>query len=210
MLESILDRCRRHSVAVRHLLLGKQWYVALEAMEFASGFHKGTRKDKITPEFSHQIEIAGLLLTLSDALLYPEETIAVSFLHDCPEDYDIGFEELEVKFGARIAKSTRLLTKTFRGKKINPDTYFGDMAEDPIASLVKGADRIHNQSTIVEVFSQEKQNAYIEETKTYILPMLKSARKICPKQFNAYMNIMFILNSQINLIKQINKSWGCP
>src|SRR6185436_11852732 len=137
MSESIIDRCQRHTIAVRHTLLGKNWYSALEAMEFAKGFHQGTRKDRITPEFSHQIEIAGFLLTLSSALLFPEETITVSFLHDCPEDYDIGFEELESKFGAKVSNATKLLTKTHRGHKRNPDTYFIDMIREPTESIIK-------------------------------------------------------------------------
>lgn len=196
----ILDRCQRHTIAIRHTLLGKGWYNALAAMEFAIGFHQGTRKDKVTPEFFHQIEIAGFLLTLSDGLLFPEETIAVAFLHDCPEDYDVGFEEIDSRFGSRVTKSTKLVTKTHRGRKITPEAYFNDMSEDPIASVVKGVDRINNQSTIVGVFSPDKQKAYVMETTGYIIPMLKIARKRCPRQFNIYQNIIFVLRSQLDMI----------
>lgn len=198
--ETILDRYQRHTIAVRHTLLGKEWFTALEAMEFASGFHKGTRKDKITPEFYHQIEIAGFLLTLSSGLIFPEETIAVSFLHDCPEDYDVGFKELDSRFGTRISRATELVTKTHRGRKITPESYFVAMADDPIASVVKGADRINNQSTIVPVFSREKQDLYLDETAGWILPMLKTARKKHPRQYDVYRNIMFVLKSQVDLI----------
>lgn len=202
--ESILDRYQRRTIAIRHTLLGKNWFNALGAMEFALGFHKGTRKDKITPEFFHQVEIAGFLLTLADSLCYPEDTIAVSFLHDCPEDYDVSFEEIESKFGHRVAMSTKLLTKTHRGRKIEPAAYFANMIDDPIASVNKGVDRINNQSTIVGVFSREKQDAYVVETSEYILPMLKAARKCCPRQFNAYRNIMFVLNSQLDMIRAVH------
>lgn len=200
----IIDRCQRHTIAVRHTLLGKNWYSALEAMEFAQGFHQGTRKDKITPEFFHQIEIAGFLLTLSNALSFPEETVTTSFLHDCPEDYDVGFEEIESRFGSKVSHATKLLTKTHRGHKRNPETYFEDMANDPIASVVKGTDRINNQSTIVGVFSRDKQNSYVEETTQYIIPMLKSGRKKYPQQFNVYQNILFVLRSQLNMICAIH------
>lgn len=199
-IEIIINRYQRNLIAIRHMLLGKGWYTALEAMEFALKFHQGKRKDNITPEFYHQVVIAGFLFTLSDGLLYPEETIAVAFLHDCPEDYDIGFEEIESRFGSKIARATKLLTKTHRGRNLSPEAYFSSMAEDPIASVVKGTDRIHNQSTIVGVFSREKQNIYITETNEYIIPMLKVARKNCPKQYNAYRNIMFVLRSQIDMI----------
>jgi (p)ppGpp synthase/HD superfamily hydrolase len=202
--EVILDRYQRHTIAVRHTLLGKGWFTALEAMEFALGFHKGTRKDKITPEFYHQIEIAGYLLTLSSGLMFPEETIAVSFLHDCPEDYDVGFKELDSRFSTRISRATELVTKTHRGRKIDPEVYFLDMEDDPISSVVKGSDRIHNQSTIVPVFSRDKQDGYLEETTNRILPMLKSARKKHPRQYDVYRNIMFVLRSQVDLIRAVH------
>lgn len=202
--ESIIDRVQRNTIAVRHTLIGKGWYTALEAMEFAGTFHKGKRKDGITPEFFHQIEIAGFLLTLSDSLLFPQETIAVSFLHDCPEDYDVGFEELEVKFGSKISRSTKCVTKTHRGAKSVPEILFGEMANDPIASVVKGVDRIHNQGSMLGVFSREKQGLYLEETDTLILPMLKAARKKHFRQYNAYMNIMFMLKGQCNMIRSIH------
>lgn len=185
---------------------GKGWYTALEAMEFAGNFHKGKRKDGITPEFFHQIEIAGFLMTLSDSLMYPQETVAVSFLHDCPEDYDIGFEELEVKFGSKVARSTKLVTKTHRGKKILPEVLFQEMADDPISSMVKAVDRIHNQGSMLEVFARSKQDAYVEETTNFILPMLKAARKKHFKQYNAYMNVMFVLKGQLSMIRAIHSA----
>ena len=202
--EIILEKYKKHTIAIRHTLLGRGWYSALNAMEFAMEFHKGTRKDKVTPEFYHQIEVAGFLLTLSDGLLYPDDVIAVSFLHDCPEDYDVGFDELDIKFGVRISSSVKNLTKIHRGQKVDPNTYFHNMINDPIASVVKGSERIDNQRTIVGVFSRAKQDAYILETNTQIIPMLKLARKACPKQYNAYRNIMFVLRSQVNMISAVH------
>jgi (p)ppGpp synthase/HD superfamily hydrolase len=198
--EIILDKCQRHTIAIRHTLLGKGWMTALEAMEFASNLHKGSRKDKITPEFYHQIEIAGFLMTLADGLILPEDTIATAFLHDVSEDYDVGFEELGAKFGSRITNAVNALTKKHRGKKVSPEVYFENIQFSPIASIVKGADRINNQSSIVGIFSRDKQNAYVVETEQFILPMLKSARKMHPKQYNAYLNVMFVLKSQLDMI----------
>jgi (p)ppGpp synthase/HD superfamily hydrolase len=198
--ESILDRVQRNTIAVRHTLIGKGWFTALEAMELGASLHKGKRKDGKTPEFFHQIEIAGFLLTIADMLLYPEDTIAVSFLHDAPEDYDIGFEELESKFNGRIARATKLITKTHRGKKVLPEVYFSEMVDDAISSVVKGVDRIHNQGSMLGVFPRAKQDLYVDETTNLILPMLKNARKKHFRQYNAYMNIMFVLKGQLSMI----------
>lgn len=109
-------------IALRYWLLGAshnspEFLICVDALEFASSFHTGKRKDGVTPEFLHQITIANYLRTLIPSLDYPSETIAVALLHDVAEDYDVGFDELEVKFGNRIAKSVELLTKTHRGHK---------------------------------------------------------------------------------------------
>jgi (p)ppGpp synthase/HD superfamily hydrolase len=175
-------------------------------MEFAMKFHSGTRKDKQTPEFAHQLDLVQLLTSLQNNFLYKEETIATAFLHDTCEDYDIGFEEIQSKFGEKISESVSLLTKKYRGSKTDPKTYFDVIAKNPIASLVKGADRISNIQTIPLVFSKEKQIEYIKETNEFILPMLKIARKNFPEQHESYQNLSIVLKSQIKLIEVIHSN----
>lgn len=53
-------------------LLGKGYFKALKAMEFAQLHHNGKRKDG-QEEFSHQVSQACYAITLSDYLLYPED-----------------------------------------------------------------------------------------------------------------------------------------
>lgn len=71
------------------------------------------------------------------------------------------------------------------------------MGYDPIASLAKGIDRMHNHQSMHGVFSAEKQKSCIEETETYILPMLHVARNQFPQQEAAYQNIKHVLQTQI-------------
>lgn len=191
---------------MRYWLLGRQYFVASAAMEFAAKFHTGTRKDNVTPEFDHQLTIAQVTRTYADRLTYPEETLATTFLHDTSEDYDVGFDELKVKFGERISEATKLLTKKYRGSKIPPQVYYGGIAEHEIASVVKGIDRVTNIQTMTGVFSLEKQQAYLDETKTLVLPMLKTARRKFQRQEEIYQNIKFILQSQIQLIEAIHEA----
>jgi hypothetical protein len=70
-----------------------------------------------------------------------------------------------------------------------------------VASIVKGADRVHNVNSMVGVFTKEKQARYAGEVEKYFLPMLKQARKNFPEQLDAYFNIMHMLRSQVNLLK---------
>jgi (p)ppGpp synthase/HD superfamily hydrolase len=196
---------QRLFIAMRYWLIGlskndKQYEPALEALEYAKHIHIGFRKDGKTPEFQHQIEICHYLRTLVDGLMYPGATLAAAFLHDVPEDYDISFDELEKKFGKQISDAVWLLTKQYRGEKKDIELYFDEMAHCPIASIIKGADRIHNHQTMHPVFKLEKQKAYILETDTYIIPMLKKARHINVRQEHIYENIKFVLRSQMAMV----------
>ena len=193
------------AISLRYYLLGCKYFQALKAMEFAAKFHTGMRKDGKTPEFSHQMLIVQYLRTLHSGLLEPEDTFSSGFLHDTPEDHDVGFDEIENKFGAKIAKSVRLLTKKYRGTVIPEQYYYEQIAEDSIASIVKGGDRNHNISTMVGTFTREKQLSYIEETEKFVLPMLKTARRNFPEQESVYENEKLLLKSQIVLIRKINE-----
>ncbi len=185
-------------LSLRYYLLGKGWYVAVDALEFGESVHTGLRKDGVTPEFEHQIRIAHYLRSLD--CLHPEETIAAALLHDVREDYNIPDRELTRRFGSTITTACILLDKN--GKE--HDAYFSGIADDAIASLAKGGDRIHNLQTMVGVFSREKQLKYVNEVRTQFFPMLKQARRSFPQQERAYENIKHMLESQIELIEVIN------
>jgi (p)ppGpp synthase/HD superfamily hydrolase len=185
-------------LSLRYYLLGKGWYVAVDALEYGESIHTGMRKDGVTPEFEHQIRIAHYLRSLD--CMYPEETIAAALLHDVREDYHVADRELTRRFGPTITTSCILLDKN--GKE--HDAYFCGIADDAIASLAKGGDRIHNLQTMVGVFSREKQLKYVNEVRTQFFPMLKQARRAFPQQERAYENIKHMLESQIELIEVIN------
>jgi (p)ppGpp synthase/HD superfamily hydrolase len=187
-------------LVLKHYLRGRGYATALRALSFARSYHVGKRRDGVTPEFEHQLSIALYLTTLKD-VMDEEKAVTCALLHDVMEDYDVGIEEIEARFGSDVARTVWLLTKTHRGVKKDPDTYFAEIADDPIASLVKGADRIHNVQSMVGVFSIEKQKAYIEEVETYFMPMLKRAGYNFPEQTAAYYNIRQMLKSQLQLLK---------
>lgn len=187
-------------LATRYWLYGKDYYTAVKAMEFAIQYHSGVRKDGITPEFHHQLSIASYVRTLPK-LKFPEETLTVCFLHDVVEDYDVPLTEIERRFGKDISHSVALLSKKIGGYEAKTEAYYKSMSDDPIASIVKGADRMHNFQTMVEVFTCDKQKRYMTECREYILPMLKEARRRFPEQEPAYENIKHVLLSQIGLIE---------
>lgn len=205
-----MERYNKLLIALRYYLYGKaednkDYLMTLKALDFSVRIHTGTRKDKITPEFQHQLEIAHYIRTLPN-IMYKPETIAVALLHDICEDYEVEFTEIESKFGEQVSDAVQLLTKEYKGIKKNIDDYFLFMQYDPIASIVKGADRINNQNSMVGVFTDEKINEYIYETETYILPMLRQARKRMPEQEAAYESIKISLTTQNRLIRHFQSN----
>lgn len=194
-------------VALRYYLYGKQYYVGMKAFNYGQKHHKGMRFDKVTPEYQHQVDIALYLTTLKD-IQDEELTLSVAMLHDVVEDYNV-IKDFETVFDKGIVDSVWRLTKPgSKGRSNEPLTpenkkmYFDKISEDPIASLVKGADRINNIQTMAGAFSKEKQKRYSDEVEEFFLPMIKKAMKNFPEQTPAYLNITNMLRCQLEFVKQ--------
>jgi (p)ppGpp synthase/HD superfamily hydrolase len=203
---NITDTYTKQFIAMRYWLLGRNYFLALDALEYASKLHTGKRKDGKTKEYFHQLSIGRYVKSISTSLEYPEETLATVFLHDVCEDYDIGFEEIESRFGGEVSQAVQLMTKKFRGYRKPDAEYYREITGNKVASVTKGADRIHNIQTMVDVFTYEKQKEYIQETEQYILPAIKEARRRFPKQESAYENIRHVLVSQIELLRAVHRA----
>ncbi|MBY3432936.1 HD domain-containing protein [Rhizobium laguerreae] len=196
---------------MRSFLQGKDYHLALAAMEFAMSCHTGTRKDGVSPEFSHQMFIALYVLSITPLLLYPEETLAAVFLHDVCEDYPVTYEEIERLFGKRVREAVELLTKKKDGVRIPDDVYYERMALNEIASIVKGVDRAHNIHSMHSAdWSIDKQQAYLDFVFDYVLPMLKKARKKFTRQRLAYENIKSVLLMQARPIQLLLDAKAAP
>ena len=66
---------------------------------------------------------------------------------------------------------------------------------------MKAADRINNQQSMPGVFGEAKILAYVHETRTSILPMIKAARRHFPEQELAYENAKTVLFAQVELVE---------
>ncbi len=191
-------------IALRYWLIGKGFYKAVEAMDFAEQYHSGKRKDG-SPEFSHQISQASLARTLINSIKHKEELFIVIFLHDSPEDVHISFEEIDNKYGNIAGNAIRLMTKLYRGVKTPNDIYYNNLVDSEIASVAKGIDRFHNILSMLGGFTPEKQVSYVEETIKKVLPLLKFGRRRFPEQTAAYENIKLVLIVQLRLYNELNK-----
>jgi (p)ppGpp synthase/HD superfamily hydrolase len=194
---------QKAQVIIRYWLLAKEYYRACRALELAKKQYIGLRKDGKTPELYHPLALVFYLKTISKLLQYPEESIIVALIHDLGEDYSLGVDAVTQEYGSVCACAFEKITKKNECMKKTTEAYYDMMAKDPVASIVKAADRIHNHQSMIGVFSKNKIDEYLIETQGYVLPMIKEARRVFPEQEPAYENAKHILVSQIELIEAI-------
>jgi (p)ppGpp synthase/HD superfamily hydrolase len=207
-MSDIVARHQKQLAKMQGFLSGKGWHIAADALEFVRSLMVGTRKDGETPEFHHQLSIAKLVRTLTPHLIEPEVAMAAAFLHDLLEDYGHKYtrEYLVERFGARIAEVVWRLTKKYQGNVKPYDEYFAALAECPSASVIKLADRAHNLQTMQGVFTLAKQQAYLNEVRTWFLPLNRNARRAFPRQQGAYENLKIVLHIQKRLLESLHEA----
>lgn len=157
----------------------------IRALNYALNIHTGLRKDGVTPEFYHQLNILGFLLTQHRNLIDPASVYIAAILHDTPEDYAERSAEIKTLFPLDYEYAERL-SKIRNGQLLPSKIYFAEVGACHVCSAVKLVDRIHNISTMAGVFEPKKMRKYIGEVITYFLPMAKDARKNFPEQNSFY------------------------
>ena len=193
----------KQRIALRYWLLGAGFHKAAEALDFAEQYHTGMRKDGTTPELAHQVQIAHFIRTQLGSVRYPQETLMVALLHDVREDHDVSDAQVRSLFGDLVADAVDTMTKEFRGVRRDDVALFERMAQNPISSVNKPADRINNQGSMVGVFSPQKMAEYVEETRELFLPMLKKAKRAFPDQEPVYEAAKLVLVGQIDLVEAV-------
>jgi (p)ppGpp synthase/HD superfamily hydrolase len=197
-----VEKYSKLGVQLKGYLKGKGFHKALEAFDFAKEYHTGMRKNGYTPEFQHQIEICLFIITLKE-VRDEENTLIAALLHDVREDYDVSHDVIEQKFGKVAADAVEKLTKVFKGIKKDTQDYFDKVAECPIASIVKLADRINNVSSMVGVFTIKKQEDYLFEIKEYFLPLIKKVRGRFPDQSLSYYGMGTFLKNMSHTVEAV-------
>lgn len=166
---------------LRNHLRANSYWMAYEALDFAVENHKGARNNG-DPEISHPVETALQLIESGMHMDHPEETITAALVHDLPEDYDIGFDTLEIRFGDLVARGVKTVTKKHKGMEFSFSAKMREASRCPIGSLVKASDRLHNLKTLEGAFPHKKALQYIAETHGEIIPALEFATKAHPSQ----------------------------
>jgi len=162
----------KEAVYIYGFAKGANLPLTMKAVTYANELHKGQKRDDGADYFDHPIRVCRYLLNhgiRSDVIL------AASLLHDVIEDTSITKEELTEIFGEEVAHIVSLLSKK---KNIPAEAYYKDITTDIRAIIIKAADRACNIGDMIDCYSVERLEKYINDTKEYVLPIMKNARRI--------------------------------
>ena len=143
------------------------------ALAFASEKHSGQLRIGDDPYITHPVAVAEIVGHWG----YGTDYQIAALFHDLLEDTDATEGQIEALGGRRVLQTVRLLTKQ-PGYVMSE--YVAAIKADPMAKVIKAADRLHNLRCAV-VASDDFKRRYIRETADWyldlspeILPALKA------------------------------------
>lgn len=125
------------------------------------------KSDDKLPYAYHCIKVRDKALELAQDYDIDKDYIStVAFLHDTLEDTKVTFDDISKEFGEKVAEGVKTLSKNFIPKCDNYfDTYLDNIVNFGFETvLIKTADRIVNISDIVDTWSLDKHNEYLQES----------------------------------------------
>ena len=131
-----------------------------------------------------------------------DKLLAVILLHDVCEDCGIAPDELP--FSEEVREAVALLTKEFDrnvSKEENETRYYDAIKRNRLAAMAKVIDRCNNVSTMAGSFNDKKLAGYIDETETYVFPVLSAIKQTWPEYNNAVFLIKYQMLSVLETLK---------
>jgi GTP pyrophosphokinase len=134
--------------------------------------------------------------------LNDDQLLAVILLHDVCEDCGVAPDELP--FSEEVREAVALLTKKFDrkvSKEENEIRYYDALKHNRLAAMAKVIDRCNNVSTMAGSFNDKKLAGYIDETETYVFPVLSAIKQTWPEYNNAVFLIKYQMLSVLETLK---------
>lgn len=184
---------------VRGYAAGAKMNETLKALAFAREKHEGQFRKSGDPYIVHPLTMACNALSLG---IEDDNVIATILLHDVCEDCNTSPKELPVNEVVR----TGVMLMTFsimdgETKETAINRYYNMLAQSREATLTKLVDRCHNVSSMAGTFSREKLRAYIDETRHFVVPLLRKAKKLYPEDSNAIFALKYHMLSVVDSIE---------
>ena len=166
--------------------LGAGLTQTLAALPFMREKHGDTVRDgSDVPYRVHPLTMACHALAMG---VGSDDVLATALLHDVVEDTGTAPDELPVEKGGSVYEAVRLLSfNTYlpEGEDKDPDkkdaikpVYYGEIAKNPLAALVKCLDRCNNLSSMAAGFTKEKMSKYVKQTEEYVFPLLEVVKAV--------------------------------
>jgi len=179
----------------------KQTLAALPLMREKHEKFAQKRSGSDVPYYVHPLTLACHALAMGIA---EDDVLATALLHDLVEDTDTRAEDLLVS--ERVREAVRLLShNTYGGeedKENNKPLYYGNIARNPLAALVKCMDRCNNLSTMATGFSDRKMVKYVKQTEEYVLPLLDVVKGV-PEWNNAAWLMRYQMVTMLETFKRL-------
>ncbi|MFB9119731.1 RelA/SpoT family protein [Bergeyella porcorum] len=145
-----------------------------KAFDLALDAHKDQRRKTGEPYIFHPIEVAKIV---ANEIGLGTTSIVCALLHDVIEDSDYTYEDIEERFGKKVADIVQGLTKISginqQNISVQSENYrklLLTLSEDFRVILIKIADRLHNMRTL-ESMRPDKQKKIASETVYIYAPL---------------------------------------
>jgi len=184
---------------IRGYATGANMHETLKALSFSRKQHDGQLRKNGEPYIVHPLTMACNALSLG---IRDDEVVATILLHDVCEDCYVGLQELPIN--DRVRHSVELMTfEVMAGetKETAKNRYYNLILQDRAATLTKLIDRSHNVSSMAGTFSKEKLKSYIEETRQYVLPLLRKAKTTYPEDSDILFVLKYHMTSVVDSIE---------
>lgn len=163
----------------------------VKALAFAREKHSGQLRRSGEPYIVHPLIMACNAVSMG---IREDSVVATILLHDVCEDCGVAVAELP--FSESVRRGVDLMTfRVMEGetKEIAKNRYYNLLLQSREACITKLIDRCHNVSSMAGTFSVEKLKSYIEETRHYVLPLLRKVKNQYPEDSD----ILFMLKYHI-------------
>ena len=184
---------------IKGFATGASMKETLKALSFAREKHSGQLRKSGQPYIVHPLTMACNAVSMG---LRDDTVVATILLHDVCEDCGVSMAELPVS--QKVTRGVELMT--FRvmdgeSKEIAKNRYYNMLLESREATLTKLIDRCHNVSSMAGTFSVAKLKSYIEETRHYVLPLLKKAKDVYPEDADMLFLLKYHIVSVVDSIE---------